>query len=154
MSINIEWQWLSFEQFTVDLLYEVLKLRQDVFIIEQACIYPELDDNDQPSLHLLGKRDSDGAVVAYLRLLPEGISYEGYCSIGRVLMAQDARGLGLGRKMMALTIEKATQAFPGIPIKLSGQEYLKAFYESLGFRVVAGPYDEDGIPHLAMVRDA
>ena len=145
----IAWKWLSFADLDVDQLYELLRLRQDVFILEQACVYPELDGLDRESLHLLG-RDEKDAIVGYLRIVPPGARYD-EPSIGRLVTRADARGEGLGRTMMEMGIDKCRELYPGRGIRIQAQEYLVPFYTSLGFTAICAPYDEAGIMHVDIV---
>ena len=144
--------WKSWADLTRDELYEALKLRQDIFVIEQACIYPELDDVDQHSTHLL-VRDGQGALVACLRVVPPGARYE-EPSIGRLVVRKDERGRGLARELMTAAIAKCHALYPSRPIRIQAQRYLEEFYASLGFEPIGQPYDEAGIMHVDMVLNA
>ena len=145
----IQWEWLAFEDFDIHRLYDLMKLRQEVFVIEQDSVYLDADDRDQESLHLLGMEGN--RPVAYLRILPPGLKYEAV-SIGRVLTHRQYRDLGLGRELIRRAIAKAEETYPGQDLVLSGQVYLKSFYEHYGFRAIGQPYEEDGIPHCFMRR--
>lgn len=144
------WQWFSFDELTPERLYNLLALRTEIFVVEQDCVYQDMDGKDKKSLHLTGEEND--VVLATARLLPPGLSYE-CCAIGRVAVSAAARGRGTGRKLMDHMIEKAREIYPGVPIKLSGQAYLRDFYQSLGFRQMGASYLEDGIPHFAMMLD-
>ncbi|WP_316831898.1 GNAT family N-acetyltransferase [Pedobacter aquatilis] len=139
----------AFSEFSIEELYHVLRLRNEVFIVEQNCPYQDLDDKDQRSLHLLYYVDDQ--LAAYTRLLPQGISYEDI-SIGRVLTSAAHRGIGLGKKLMEASIAGCYEKFGPSPIRISAQLYLLKFYQSLGFEKIGEPYDEDGIPHIEMVK--
>lgn len=139
----------SFDELEPGELYRILQARADVFVIEQQCIYPDADDKDYESMHM-SLWDS-GQLAAYCRIVPPGISYEHYCSIGRVLSTQAFRKQGYGRELMQYAIEYCNEQFPN-HIKISAQLYLEKFYQSLGFETVGEPYLEDEIPHVAMVR--
>ncbi len=145
----LEWQWRSFEELDLHQLYALMVLRQEVFVVEQDCVYLDADNYDQQAHHLLGWKA--GSLVACLRLFPPGLKFA-EVTIGRVATKASTRGSGLGRQLMTLALEKSQQLFPGATIKLSGQAYLQAFYESFGFHVQGAGYLEDGIPHFAMVR--
>ncbi len=134
---------------SLDDLYDVMALRQEVFVVEQTSIYLDADGHDQRSLHLLG-RDPQGNLVAYLRLLPPGEKYV-ESSIGRVIVSASARGGGVGVELMRRGIARAVEDYPGTGIRISAQEYLLKFYGDLGFASVGESYLEDGIPHLEMV---
>ena len=150
---KIEWQWSSFEDLSRDDIYEILERRQQVFVVEQHCVYPDIDRVDQQAFHLLGwKRDgAQRQLVAYLRCVFPGVKYP-EVSLGRVLNTSAVRGTGVGRAMLALAIQHAERQFPGLRIRISAQQYLEAFYRSFGFETVSEPYDEDGIPHVEMLR--
>ncbi len=147
----MQWQLLPFAELTLDTLYELMKLRVDIFVVEQNCPYPELDEKDRAAgaMHLLG-RSSSGELLAYARLLPAGVSYS-QVSIGRVAVAAKARGGGRARKLMQEAIGGCHKLWPAEDIKIGAQEYLRAFYQSLGFEAVSEVYLEDGIPHLDML---
>lgn len=144
----VNWRWLNFDMLTLDELYEVLKLRQDVFILEQECLYPDLDGLDKVSVHLLGYDKYD--LVAYLRIIPKAIDGRETMVIGRVLTSVKGRGLGLGKVMMEKTMAYLAQEYPGMAVQLSAQLYLQKFYASYGFIPISEPYDEDGIMHIDM----
>jgi ElaA protein len=142
---------LPFHDLSPAELYDIMALRQEVFIVEQNCPYLDADGKDPASWHLMG-RDEQGRLLCYTRLLPEGISYEGYVSIGRVVSSPLARGTGAGRTVMLRSIEVCRHLFGEKPIKIGAQTYLLQFYESLGFVSTGEEYLEDGIPHTSMVR--
>ena len=149
----IEWQWSSFDQLKTDELYAVLALRQEVFILEQACLYPDIDWIDQRAWHLLAWQTQSGKRVlgAYLRCVEPGVKYP-ETSLGRVLSAPSARGAGIGKVLLEEALRRAESQFPGRAIRISAQQYLQRFYEGFGFKVTSGPYSEDGIPHVEMLR--
>lgn len=151
----IEWQWYSFADLPVADLYEVLAQRQNVFILEQTCLYPDIDGLDTGAHHLMGWRMDGGkrALAAYLRILAPGAKYE-QMSIGRVLTTQAARGTGAGRELLRRGIELAERLHPGHDIKIGAQQYLEKFYQGFGFETISAPYDEDGIMHIDMLRKA
>lgn len=143
---------LSFEQLTNHQLYDIMALRQKVFIVEQDCPYLDADDKDQKSLHLVGY-SNNGILLAYARLLPKGLSYKNYNSIGRVVISPKARSQGHGRPLMLKAIADTQRHFGDGAIKISAQAHLKKYYTSLGFKVVGEGYLEDGIPHIGMVKE-
>ncbi len=146
----LHWHCQSFSELNTERLYAVLRLRQQVFVIEQACIYQDADDFDQDALHL---HAMEGAtLVAYCRLLPPGKKYT-EPSIGRVCTAQSHRGLGIGRVLMERALQHMRLRFPGHAVRISAQLYLQEFYKSFGFRVTSPPYHEDGIPHIDMLSE-
>ena len=148
--MNENWQAKPFNQLTVKELYDLLRLRTEVFVVEQACPYPELDGKDEheKTIHLWQYRP-DRIMAAYLRILAPGVSYGGV-SFGRVAVHRDFRRGGLAHSMVDKAIEIAGAAWPGVKIEIGAQEYLTAFYKSHGFRVVSEPYLEDNIPHVDM----
>ena len=138
-----------FDDLTVHEMYDLLQLREEVFQIEQNCVYKDIDDKDKQCWHLLmykGKK-----LVAYARLVPEGISYKEYASIGRVVSKTAHRKEGYGRALMLEAMQQMQNLFSGIPVKISAQAYLQKFYETFGFTKVSDPYLEDDIPHIAMI---
>jgi len=151
----IEWQWSSFADLAVADLYEMLALRQQVFVLEQTCLYPDIDGLDPDAHHLLGWRTVDGKreLAATLRCLAPGAKYD-EMSLGRVVTSPSARGTGLGRELVAQGIACAEQLHPGHAIRIGAQAHLETFYAGFGFRTVSAPYDEDGILHIDMLRPA
>ena len=138
-----------FDQLTLDELYHLLQLRSEVFVVEQNCVYQDIDDKDRPGFHLLGFIDSQ--LVACARILPKGISYSDYCSIGRVCTKQTHRQLGLGKELMEQAILHCHELYLDTKIKISAQSYLLKFYTELGFEAIGEEYLEDEIPHRAMI---
>jgi ElaA protein len=148
----ITWQWSKFADLTVSQLYAMLALRQEVFVLEQTCLYPDIDGLDPAAQHLLGWRNAGDKLelVAHLRCLAPGAKYE-EMSIGRVVTSPAARGTGLGRELVAQGLEFARLLHPGHAIRIGAQAHLEAFYASFGFVTVSEPYDEDGIQHIDMI---
>ncbi len=147
---TMRFKCLSFSQLSTQELYEVMALRQEVFIVEQDCPYLDADGKDQPAWHLMGFDDNQ-KLVAYTRLLDKGISYPKYPSIGRVVTSPAARGKGYGVSLMKESIKQIGTLFGKQDIKISAQVYLDQFYRSLGFEPVGEGYLEDNIPHIAMI---
>ena len=143
---------LAFDELSLRQLYDVMVLRQEVFVVEQRCPYQDADGKDLRAWHVLGFED-EGSLVAYARILPCGVSYPDHASIGRVVSSPDRRRTGSGRQLMAATLDHLARLLPDDPVKISAQSYLQRFYESFGFRVVGDEYLEDDIPHLPMVKD-
>jgi ElaA protein len=150
--MNLNWHYASWNELNRDDLYDLLKLRINVFVVEQNCPYPECDDKDQKSGHLWA-RNEQGVMVACLRIVQPGVSYA-QVSIGRVATAAEVRGAGCGRELMKRGIEKIQDLYGQVEIKISAQLYLEKFYSDFGFRSVGEPYPEDDIPHIAMIRPA
>lgn len=146
--MSLSWILKEFNQLSPAELYSIIRLRNEVFVIEQNCIYQDADNKDQPSRHLCGWNGD--VLVAYSRLLPPGLAYE-ECSIGRVVTSPAHRKTGAGRELMKASIEKAFSIFHTNAIKIGAQLYLKKFYESLGFVQCSDEYLDDGIPHILML---
>jgi ElaA protein len=141
----------SFDDLTNKELYELLDLRQQVFVIEQQCIFADMDYKDQKAMHCLGKNEM-GKIVAYTRLFDKDVYYKDFTSIGRVVSDTNARSKGYGRKIFAYSIEKIVEIYGSVSIKIGAQAYLEKFYESFGFKSINEDYIEDGIPHKIMVK--
>lgn len=154
-NLTTQWQWSAFDQLAVQDLYALLALRQDVFVVEQACLFQDIDGVDQASWHLLGwqVRDSQRELVAYLRCVPAGVKYP-QASIGRVVSAASVRGTGLGLELFAQGLARTLQACPGQVIRLAAQQRLEGFYAGFGFVTSSAPYLEDAIWHVDMLRPA
>ena len=144
----MEWKIKRFEELTTTELYEILRVRAEVFVVEQTCIYQDLDEKDKRAYHLYC--EESGKVKAYLRILDKGISYP-EISIGRVLTTENNRRKGLAREMMEKAIDFIGKELGENQIRISGQLYLQVFYESLGFQTVSEMYLEDDIPHVEML---
>jgi ElaA protein len=145
----LKFTFKHFDQLTLEELYWLLQLRSEVFVVEQNCVYQDIDDKDRQGFHLLGFIENQ--LVAYARILPKGISYIDYCSIGRVCTKKTYRQLGSGKKLMQQTILHCRELYPNTKIKISAQSYLLKFYTELGFEAIGEEYLEDDIPHRAMV---
>ncbi|GAB0155868.1 GNAT family N-acetyltransferase [Chryseobacterium sp. Alg-005] len=146
---NIIWKIKTFEEFTVPELYQVLKARIDVFVIEQNCPYPDLDDYDQKAIHIWAEENEE--VLAYCRIFDKGIKYK-ETSIGRVLTTEKARGKSLGKLLIQYAIETIENRFHTPEIRISAQDYLLRFYAGFGFEDTGKKYLEDDIPHTEMIR--
>jgi ElaA protein len=137
----------AFNELYIDQFYEIISLRNEIFVVEQACIYQDADGKDKQALHVTGVIDNQ--IVAVARILPPGISYN-EVSIGRVAVSKKYRNKGLGKILMKYCITKCVELFPQKNITISAQEYLQEFYEKLGFVKMSATYHEDGIPHIKM----
>lgn len=146
---NIVWNIKNFDEFTVPELYAVLKARIDVFVIEQNCPYPDLDNYDQRAIHLWA--EENGEVMAYCRIFDKGIKYA-EASIGRVLTTEKARGKSLGKLLIQYAVETIENRFHTSEIRISAQDYLLKFYGGFGFEDTGKKYLEDDIPHTEMFR--
>ncbi|MEY3053167.1 MAG: hypothetical protein RLY31_2952 [Bacteroidota bacterium] len=140
---------LPFANLSAGQLYDIMALRQTVFVVEQQCAYLDADGKDQPAWHLIGSNQSR-QTVSYARLLPVGVSYDEHASIGRVVVDPAYRNQGIGMDLMNQALRWTRHLFPGAPVKISAQSHLKDFYERFGFSVCGAEYLEDGIPHLPM----
>lgn len=146
--MNIEWTIKKFDALSVNELYSLLRLRSEVFVVEQNCVFLDMDDKDQVCWHLLGWKE--GKLIAATRLVPPGVFYE-QPSIGRVVSSPSVRGLGVGRMLMEKSITETYRLFNRQPLKIGAQVYLKKFYSSLGFLQTGEIYLEDGIEHVEML---
>lgn len=144
----MNWHARAFDELTVHELYAILALRGRVFVVEQNCAYLDADGADQVSRHVWAA-DEAGAILAYARIVPAGTKFP-EVSIGRVITAPEARGTGLGKELMRRGIAAAGAG----PIRIGAQAHLEKFYGELGFVRASEPYDEDGIPHIEMLRRA
>lgn len=143
------WKVKTFNELTTAELYEIIKARVDVFVVEQNCPYPDLDDYDQKAIHLWAEKE--GEVWAYCRIFDKGIKYP-ETSIGRVLTTQKARGTGMGRQMISYAIQIIENRLKTTEIRISAQDYLIRFYSEFGFCDTGKKYLEDNLPHTEMVR--
>lgn len=134
----------KFNELTLEELYQILDLRSRVFVIEQNCIYPDIDYKDQMSIHYMIKKEDK--IISYLRVLPPKLRFNEH-TISRVVSDEHYRKSGYATQL----IQKALQDIKGYKVRISGQAYLKTYYESLGFEIVHGPYLEDGIFHYEML---
>ena len=146
----INWSFKKFDDLTSYELYSVLQLRNEVFVVEQNCVFQDADNKDQDSYHLMGWDNE--MLVAYSRIIPLGLAYDSFPSIGRVVTSPKTRRTGIGKILMQQSIEELQKLFGQSSIKLGAQLYLKKFYESFGFVQSSDMYIEDGIPHIEMIR--
>lgn len=144
---NLHWHCLKFEALNTEQLYKILSARMQVFILEQNCIYLDIDGKDQDSYHLFATENNQ--IIAYARLIPPGISYK-EPSIGRVLVLPNYRRTGIGYMLMQKAIAHLQKVYADHEICISAQSYLINFYQSLGFQTEGEAYLEDDIPHIKM----
>jgi ElaA protein len=149
----MNWTCKYFDELNLKELYEIGRLRQEVFIVEQNCPYVDFDGRDPFCYHLMCF-DENNMLIAYSRIVPKGISYENYISIGRVITSGTVRNSGIGRLLMLESIEACERLFGKVDIKISAQTYLLNFYSSLAFVSTGKAYLEDDIPHTEMIRKA
>ena len=147
--MEIKFYTKEYEHLTKDELYEILRLRTEVFVVEQNCIYQDIDNKDQKAIHILGYIGTE--LVAYSRIFKAG-DYFKKASIGRVLIAKKYRGLDFGFRLMETSIMAINIHFKEFKIAISAQEYLEKFYNRLGFIKIKESYLEDGIPHIYMIK--
>ncbi|RYF96996.1 MAG: GNAT family N-acetyltransferase [Chitinophagaceae bacterium] len=144
----MNWTLKEFNELTIHELYAILQLRAEVFVVEQNCVFQDIDNKDQKAYHLLGY--ADNKLAAYTRLLPAGFPYA-EASIGRVVTASFARNSGIGKKLMTESIDTLFRLYGRQPIRIGAQLYLKKFYETFGFQQTSEIYLEDGIEHIEML---
>ena len=145
----ITWVYKKFNDLLPDELYAILQLRNEVFVVEQNCVFQDADNKDQPSLHIMGWRQNK--LVAYTRIVPPGLSFQ-EPSIGRVVTSPHERGKGTGHELMMVSINKVYELYGHTDIKIGAQLYLKKYYQSHGFVQTSEVYLEDGIDHIEMTR--
>ena len=140
----------TFQELSNKELYNLLQLRSEVFVVEQDCVYQDLDGKDEKSLHVLGYKQNK--IVAYTRIFKPGY-YFNEASIGRVVVAKRERKFKYGYDIMNASIEAIKLHFNTLKVKISAQVYLKSFYNKLGFKEIGEEYLEDNIPHIAMIKE-
>ncbi|MCA9733294.1 MAG: GNAT family N-acetyltransferase [Deferribacteres bacterium] len=151
--LSINWKFHHFNELNLNQLYDLLAERQRIFIVEQNCPFLDADGLDKQCWHLLGYRETDdeSELIAYSRIVPAGVAFD-VPAIGRIITAHSARGIGAGKALMNESIRVLEKLWGRVPIMLGAQRYLIRFYGAFGFEVVGEPYDEDGIPHVHMLR--
>ena len=140
----------SFQDLTTNELYAILQLRSEIFVVEQDCVYQDIDYKDQKAYHLLGLKNNK--LIAYTRLFKPGDYFE-EASIGRVVVKKEERQYKYGYDIMNASVSYVKNELKLTKIKISAQAYLKTFYSNIGFKQIGEPYLEDGIPHIAMVME-
>ena len=146
----MDWRFARFGELTPLEVHDLLQARSAVFVVEQNCVFLDVDGVDPECWHLLGRK-GQGPLLAYCRLVPPGVKYA-EPSIGRVITTRAARGTGAGRQLMREAVSRAEALWPGKAIRIGAQRYLDRFYGDYGFVQVSEPYDEDGIMHIEMLR--
>lgn len=149
---DMKWDVRLFHKLSVNQLFDALQLRVNVFVVEQQCAYPELDEYDRhaETRHFSGSNEA-GQLMAYARILPPGSRYLDV-NLGRFVVRKDARGQGVGHQLLREALKEIQNNWPGSAIRISAQDYLQKFYEQYGFLRVSDVYLEDGIPHVEMIR--
>ena len=148
--VSVNWSCLRLSEMTVQRVHEILKTRQEVFVLEQRCLYPDIDDIDISCFHMMGY-NSNQTLVAYCRLIEPGIVFN-ELAIGRVLITKQYRGMGLARRLMFEAHKYCETVIGSKEIRLNAQLYLQKFYEDIGYECVSNPYDDDGVMHIEMLR--
>lgn len=146
---DIHWQIARFDQLTVNQLYAILQARSTVFVLEQNCVYLDIDGKDQHCVHLTAW-NTQNELLAYLRVVPPGLSFT-EASLGRVITTAAARGTGIGKQLLQRGIAVCRETYPQQNIRIGAQHYLEKFYQSFGFVTDSEIYLEDGIPHVEMI---
>jgi len=146
--LSPDWRFARFDELSTRDLHDLLRLRSEVFVVEQACVFLDIDGADAAGWHLFAR--IDGGIVACCRLLAAGVTFA-EPSIGRVATAMGVRGTGLGRALMTEALARSRSLWPGQPIRIGAQRHLERFYGSFGFVADSAPYIEDGIPHVEML---
>jgi len=144
----MKWKSASFDQLSTQELYQILKLRVDIFVVEQECPYEELDGKDKDAIHVMGYEHNE--LVAYARLFGPGVYYTAAAAIGRVAVKKKYRGQQLGNAIMTESYKLLKSLHGNVAVQLAAQQYLEDFYARLGFEVISEPYDWDGIVHVDM----
>jgi len=150
MELKLTWSIRKFDELTNEELYQLLRLRSEVFVVEQQCNFLDMDNKDQKCTHLLGWKDD--VLLAHSRIVPAGVSYE-FPSIGRIVVSGKGRGMGLGVELLNVSIAELEGLFGKSVIRIGAQLYLKKFYESFGFQKTSEVYLEDEIEHIEMTRE-
>ena len=145
--MSISWKTKTFDELSTQELYQILRLRSEVFVVEQNCVYQDIDNKDHKALHLFGI--VEGEIIAYSRLFKPGDYFE-FSSIGRVVVAEKHRDKNFGHALIDQSILEIKKRFKVENITISAQLYLKKFYESHGFKATSAMYLEDDIPHIEM----
>jgi len=145
----IDWIFKSYENLTKSELHQLMRLRQAVFVVEQNCPYQDVDGKDLLSIHVLGYIKNQ--LVAYARVLEQGVSYQEYASIGRIVTSRSIRGKKFGHDLVNFSIKVCQKNFSGQPIKISAQAHLEMFYNKHKFKATGEAYLEDDIPHIGMI---
>lgn len=147
--MTLDWRWYAWRQLPPDVLHAFLKLRSDIFVVEQNCVFSDMDGRDPACEHLCGFEGE--TLVAYLRLVPPGLKSP-EAALGRLVVLKSQRGKGHSHRAIELGLVRCAERYPGIAVRIQAQAHLAGFYGSLGFQPTGTEYLEDGIPHVDMVR--
>jgi ElaA protein len=153
LPVTLSWQCATFSDLSVTQLYAILRARSEVFVVEQNCIFQEMDGTDEACQHLMASIPgaTGPEVAAYLRIVPPGLKFT-EASLGRVMTSSQARGSGIGKQLMTRGLEELQRTYPGAAVRIGAQHYLEKFYQSFGFVTDSALYLEDEIPHVEMLR--
>ena len=141
----------KYQDLSLDEGHDIFALRSEIFVVEQNCVYQDIDGKDENAVHIIGKKEKE--IVAYARIFVRGESYSDFTSIGRVLVKKKSRGKSLGHQLIAFCIKFLETNNPKCSIKISAQTHLENFYYKHGFRKQGESYLEDGIPHIEMLKE-
>ncbi len=150
MPSDITWQCATFSELSAAQLYAILGSRSEVFVVEQNCVYQDMDGADPACQHLMAWTSAQ-QLAAYLRIVPPGIKFT-EASLGRVITSKAARGTGVGKQLLSKGLEQLQLRYPGQPVRIGAQQYLEKFYQSFGFVTVSEMYLEDDIAHVEMLK--
>lgn len=142
------WSWKHFSELSTLDLYQIIQARETVFVVEQKLSYVDCDDYDQKAHHLMGYKD--GKLVCYLRAFPPGKKVEDVSSFGRVLVMKEERGIGAGKELIMIGLQKMKETYGKVSVRISAQAYLEEFYQDFGFITEGNVYTEEGVPHIKM----
>ena len=144
----INFNCFEFDDLSNKMLYDILRLRTQIFVLEQKCLYQDMDNLDKKAYHIVLEEHNE--IIGYSRIINKKEYYKNFCSIGRVMVKEKERKKEIGNKLVNYSIKKTKHIFNNAPIKISAQSYLIKFYEKIGFQYKGEDYLEDGIPHCAM----
>mgnify|MGYP001606276603 CR=1 FL=1 len=148
--MTLEWRWYEWQELPPDVLHAFLKLRSDIFVVEQNCVFSDMDGRDPACTHLCGFAGNE--LVAYLRLVPPGLKSP-EAALGRLVVLKTQRGHGHSRRAIEIGLARCAERHPGVAVRIQAQAHLAPFYQSLGFVTHSAEYLEDGIPHVDMLRN-
>lgn len=146
--MKLDWRWYAWAELPPDVLHAFLKLRSDIFVVEQNCVFSDMDGRDPACEHLCGF--SGDELIAYLRLVPPGLKSP-EAALGRLVVLKTQRGHGHARRAIEIGLLRCTERYPGITVRIQAQSHLAGFYGSMGFTQTGAEYLEDGIPHVDML---
>ena len=144
----VQFSTKKFKELDTKELHDVFALRSEVFVVEQMCVYQDIDGKDTDAFHVLGHLENE--IIAYARIVNRGVSYPDYIAIGRIVVAKQKRGQQIGHDLVTFCLEQVKKIFHEQKIKISAQAHLEQFYNKHGFEKMGAVYLEDGIPHIAM----